>query len=469
MGRTPKDTEKQMEDRSSFSSCVTVTDFGAIGNGSTVCTTEIQRALDHAAQIGGTVFFPEGTYVTGTLVLSSNLTLKIAPGATLLGSGRIEDYPEYTKNVYNPENHVDIQKTHLLVLESVENVRIHGGGKLDGNGKAFWNAPSNCEFYTAKEARPSPMVEIRNAKNITIENITITESPGWTVHVSRCENIRLRGLNIRNCIFGPNTDGVDITDSADVFLSDCNIVAGDDAIVLKSLGGTCERVLVTNCITRTRCSALKLGASESLGTIRQVTMSNCVVYDSSRGISLYNQAGGLFEDVTFSNILLETDNDLALVNPIHIHCSRRPPGKPDRGMGRIRNVRITDIMVKSDARIILTNQDGGFLENVFLSNILMEYPRQVENEFEKARDAESGQFSPFCPEGRAAQASVVAYNIKNLTIRDIVTQWPRNNSVPMHFLWARKVLNGFIDCPQGTPSDKNVDCYNVDESEITIR
>jgi len=451
---------------------IDIREFGAVGDGTTLCTRSICDAIEEAAkpQSTGTVYIPKGVWLSGTIAIPSNITLDIAGGATLLGSGNIADYTAYARNVYNPENHVDIQMHHLLIIEGAENVTIRGGGCIDGNGEAFWDPPRNCEFFTARPARPSPMIEMRNSKNVTIENIVVANSPGWTVHASLCESIRMRGIEVRNNMFGPNTDGIDITDSKDVFVSDCNITAGDDAIVLKSLGGICERIVVTNCITRTRCSALKLGCSESLGIIRRVTMSNCVVHDSSRGISLFCVAGGLFEDVTFSNMVLETDNDLALVNPIHIHCSRRPGGsKPDRGLGKIRNIRVNGLLVKSDARILLTNQDGGELENIFLSNILMEYPQKVENQFEWARRAESGQFSCYCPDARAAQACVVAYNVKNLILRDIVAQWPDNNTVPMHFCWARNVQNGFIDCPQGKASNKDVKNYDLENCDIRIR
>lgn len=451
---------------------IDIREFGAVGDGTTLCTQSIREAIQEASQpqSTGVVFIPKGVWLSGTIIIPSNITLDIARGGTLLGSKDIEDYPPYTQNVYNPENHKDIQMHHLLIIEGVENVTIRGGGCIDGNGEAFWDPPSACDFFTAHETRPSPMIEMRNAKNITLENISIINSSGWTVHTSLSENIRLRGIDIRNNMFGPNTDGIDITDSKDVFISDCNVIAGDDAIVLKSLGGICERIVVTNCITRTRCSALKLGASESLGIIRQVTMSNCVVYDSSRGISLYCTAGGLFEDVTFSNIVLEADNDLALVNPIHIHCSRRiRKDKPDRGIGKIRNVRINDILVKSDARILLTNEDGGVLENIFLSNIFMEYPKQIENEFVWAREVESNQFSSYCPDARAAQACIVAYNIENLTLRDIFAQWPEGANVPMHFCWARNINNGFVDCPQAKASVDEVDTYNIDHSDLTIR
>lgn len=450
-----------------------IRDFGAIGDGKHVCTAAIQATLDFAARENGCgiAVIPRGVWLTGTIIVPSNITMEIAPGALLIGVPDISAYPEYDKNINNPEHHADIQKHHLFVFESIENVIVRGGGAINGNGERFWDPPSTCEFYTARTARPSPLIELRNAKNITIQDITIADSPGWTLHLSRCENVRIRGITIHNNLFGPNTDGIDVTDSRDVFISDCNIVAGDDAVVLKSLGGVCERVLVTNCVMQTRCSAMKLGASESLGTIRQVTMSNCIVRDSSRGISLYCLAGGMFEDITFSNIVLETDNDLALVNPIHIHCSHRPKGdaKGDRGMGKIRNVRVCDILVKSDARIILTNQDGGQLENVFLSNILMEYPQQVENEFALARRAEKGQFSCYCPEARAAQACIVAYNVKGLALKDIVARWPAQNAVPMHFLWARNVEDGFVDCPQGKSTDNDLLDHDVENCTITIR
>jgi polygalacturonase len=446
-----------------------VSEFGAVGDGSTLNSQAIQKALDTAGEAGGgTVRIPAGVFRCGTIELRSNVLLELAGGAVLKGSEEMADYPAHTAGV-NPQGNVDLQPHHFILADGVDNAGIVGPGTIDGSGPAFWDPPSACEFFTRKGSRPSPMIEIRGCRDFALRGVTVYDSPGWTVHVNDSQRVRVQGVNIRNNLLGPNTDGLDITDSRDVIVSDCNIVAGDDAIVLKSLGGVNERITVTNCILQTNCSALKLGASESIGTIRQVSMSNCVVRESSRGISLYNIAGGTFEDVSVSNIVIDCHVAMPLVCPIHLNLSQYPKDEHDRGIGVLRNVRISDVLCRSKSRILLTAQDGGMMENIFLRGIHMEYPT-VENRFEQAREAHrAGQFSPFSPDARAARAVVVAENIRNLQVSDVSTHWPSDCEVPMGVLWARNVRGGLFDCPLATPSLDGVEAMDVAGSDLLIR
>lgn len=445
----------------------TICDFGARPGTDECQTVAIQAAVDHCAEEGITLVVPCGTFVTGTIRLPSNTTIQLEAGAVLKGSESIDDYP--ARNHYShPWKHKDNQPYHLLVAVGAENVCIRGQGTIDGSGPAFWDPPAACAFFTEKAERPSPMLEFYRCRNVVLDGVTVANSPGWTVHVLECAEMRIHGIKIRNDLHGPNTDGLDITDSSDITVSDCDLVCGDDTIVLKSFGGVNERIVVTNCILWTNCSALKLGANESLGTMRQIAMSNCVIRNSSRGVSLYNMGGGLFEDVSFSNIIMECVNDIPLVCPIHVNASRNPEPARAKGIGTIRNIRISDVLCRSDARILLTAEDGGMLENIFLDNILMEYP-SVEDEFDLAERAESLQFSPGCAPARAARACVVAYNISGFQARDIVTQWPSDTEVPMHFMWGRNLQGGVVDCPMGKASMAGVERLNLEGCEISIR
>lgn len=440
-----------------------------LATGDALCTAQLQAAIDAvAAAGGGRVVVPPGRWRIGTIHLRSRLTLELQAGAVLIASHAKADYPAQEIRA-NPLANVDLQPHHLLIAHDVEDVLVCGGGTIDGQGPAFWDPPSTCEFFTRRDWRPSPLIELDRSRRIRIDGIHVRDAPGWTVHVNACEGVRLHAVDLRNSLIGPNTDGFDINDSCDVQISDCTLVCGDDAIVLKSLGGVNQRIQVVNCVLQTRCSALKLGANESLGTIRQVTFSNCIIRDSSRGLHLACMSGGRFEDVTMSNIVCETDNDLALVNPIHIDCSRNP-GFPERGIGRIRNVRIAGVLARSDARILVTAEDPGAVENVFLSDIHMDYPRQVESEFAWARRARSLQFSPGTPEARAAQACLVAENVRGLAMRDLVTTWPVGGTdVPMHAGWLRNVERAHIDCPQAVASRPEVERWRIEGGSVTIR
>ncbi len=446
---------------------ICITSHGAVANTDQPQTAAIQAAIDTVATAGGgTVRIPPGIWLTGTLRLCHRLTLDLAPGAVLRGSTDIADYPPVAVDD-NPQHNKDLQPHHLLLADGCEDLLITGGGTIDGNGPAFWDPPSNCEFYTSNGPRPSPMLEFAQCRNLRLQQVRIINSPGWTVHIHGCHQVRIQGIEIVNDLFGPNTDGIDITDSCDCHVSDCRVVAGDDAIVLKSLGGVNERIVVTNCILQTRCSALKLGANESIGTIRQVAFSNCVIHDSSRGLHLACMAGGTFEDISISNIICDTHNDLALVNPIHIDCSWWPKSSYPFKPGIIRRVRISGVTVRSDARIMVTAGPQCRVEDVILSDIHLHYPT-VENEFDWARTAVALQFSPQTPEARGAQAAICAENIDRLQLRNISINWPADCPVPMRAVWGRHLRGGIIDCPLAAAAQADLPALDLEECSIRV-
>lgn len=108
-------------------------------------------------------------------------------------------------------------------------------------------------------------------------------------------------------MWGPNTDGFDLNGVRDLILSDCIVSAGDDAIVLKTSrdARSCERVVITNCILRTYCAAVKLG-TESWHDFRNIAVSNCVVHGSPRAFALYEFDGASMEDIVVSNVTCDT-------------------------------------------------------------------------------------------------------------------------------------------------------------------
>ena len=107
----------------------------AVGDGRTPDTRALQAAIDAAAAPGGGghVVVPPGVFLVGTLHLRWNLHLELAPGAVLLGSPRIEDYEDLGAGLQK-----DLQPYHLLVAHGCGNLRISGGGRIDGSGPAFW-------------------------------------------------------------------------------------------------------------------------------------------------------------------------------------------------------------------------------------------------------------------------------------------------------------------------------------------
>ncbi len=428
------------------SSSLAITRFGAVADGVTKCTNAIQKALDAAAEAGGgVVTVPPGMYLTGTLHLRSRVCLDIQPGATLLASPDIGDYPEMTWG-----HNKDRQPHHFIVASDLSNVTIRGGGTIDGSGPAFWHeqeAPN--QWIKARQRRPSPMLEITRCRDVRISDITLTNSPGWTCHLHDCDRVFVRGVTIDNHLFGPNTDGFDVTGCHDVVISDCQVSTGDDAIVLKTTPDSRDvrRVAVTNCVLRTQCVALKLGASESYKDMRQVTFSNCTVHGSTRAVGLYTLEGGTLEDIAVSNIVCDTKLPVILNRPIHLDARKR---REESAAGTIRNVIISNFIARTDGRILMTAADGTRIEQVTLRDVQLAYPR-LDDPAQTGPTAGGSQFSNHSPEARGARAAVVADGIEDLVIDNLQVRWPRpGEPAPEDWQFASRTGHGEFRYFDGT-------------------
>ena len=270
-----------------------VTEFGAVADGETLNTIAIQKAIDaRAAAGGGTVYFPAGRYLTGTLFLRDRVTLHLDAGAVILGSTDLNDYPPQTPafRSYTDVNYVDKS---LIYAERVNEIAIVGRGTIDGQGdaKVFQRQPYKKRPYVIR------MIE---CKNVVVRDITVRNSPMWVQHYLGCENLLIDGITVYS-LDNKNNDGIDIDSCDRVRIANCDIVSEDDAIVLKSTTPRpCRRVTVTNCTLRSLCNGLKLG-TESVGGFEDITISNCVVYDTRlSGIALELVDGGKLERVVVS-------------------------------------------------------------------------------------------------------------------------------------------------------------------------
>ncbi len=444
---------------------ISITDTGAIGDGQTTNTAAVQEALDRAAAAGGgEVIVPCGTFITGTLQVKDNTTIRLEAGGVLKGSSSIKDYPPFSRG-----HNKDRQPHHLIVCNGASNVTLCGEGTIDGSGQAFWESePSPSGWYIEKPQRPSPMLEFVGCRNLRLSDVTLRNSPGWTCHLHDCDVVAIRGVSIINDMFGPNTDGFDINGSHDVIISDCFINTGDDAVCLKTTpdSRTCERVTVTNCVIQTNCVGLKLGCNESFKDMRQVTFNNCIVYKSTRAVGLYSVEGATLEDIVVSNIVCDTDNNWPLNRPVHIDLRRRENGS---SMGRIRNVQISNFIARTNGRILMTAEKGGLLENIVLRDIRLSY-ESVDDPYPRGLDAGGSQFSNRSREARAARAAIVMENAQDLVLSNVAIDWPETpDNPPMRAVWGRGVQNGVIDAPLAKSSLPAIDKYDLKDCALAIR
>jgi hypothetical protein len=318
-------------------------------------------------------------------------------GATLLGSKNLADYTPHpysqvedkTKSLATFENDAhDTSPFHLLFARDAENIALIGPGRLDGQGPAFW-VPSNRKPLSPEDAwqdvatlvwkampRPSPMLEFYRCKNLRIEDVQITNSPGWTLRPVDCENVFIRGITIKNP-YGVNTDGLDIIGCKNVFVSDSLIDTGDDAICLKSeapYGGetpVSRNITITNCVLTCCCNGLKFGTA-SFGRFENIMFSNSIIFNEDvplksrviSGIALEIVDGGSMEGVMVSNIRMQR-----VRTPLFVRIGNRHPNAEGRA-GTLSGVRIENLYATGS---ILTSSITGLpesnVEDVSLSGI----------------------------------------------------------------------------------------------------
>jgi polygalacturonase len=348
-----------------------IRDFGATAGGKTLCTAAIQKAIDQcAAGGGGTVYFPAGTWLSGTIQLRSHVALKLDSGSVLLGSADPGDYPPWSAKVGTyTKNYV---QQSLIRGEDLEHVTICGRGTIDGQGAKFhWKEYQNRPF----------VIRLVNCRDVLVENVSLRNSGMWMQQYLACRRVRIHGISVDNHATY-NNDGLDLDGCRDAVVSDCRVDSDDDGICLKSTcDRPCENVTISNCVVSSHCNAIKFG-TESCGGFRNVAVTNCAisspaatkhVYGADRGIggvALELVDGGTLENVAVSNLTID-----GVSTPIFLRLGNRArpiaAGMPKPGVGTYRNVVLSNIVATRASQIgcSITGIPGHPVENVQLSNI----------------------------------------------------------------------------------------------------
>lgn len=196
-------------------------DYGAVGNGSTLDTAALQAAINACAGTGGSVLLTNGTFRSGTLTLGSNMTFFIAPTATLLGSTTTTHYPVLTTGSGNTQVSKNLKRA-LLYAPGVTQLRIDGGGTLDGQGDAFGGAEGD---------RPM-LIWAALANNVLIQNLYLKKGAMWSLVTMESDQVLINNINLQSNFI--THDGIDVVDGEDILVQQCAVRSGDDAMVPKT-------------------------------------------------------------------------------------------------------------------------------------------------------------------------------------------------------------------------------------------
>jgi hypothetical protein len=401
-----------------------IRDFGATGIKSTNDQAAIQKAIDAcAAAGGGMVLVPPGEYSSGTLMLKSHVRFHIEAGATLYS---IKQKEAFTKDA-------------LIYGEDLVNISVEGKGTIDGQGRYEWRENNieddfirpNLDKMVAlgkslnrsfpKKDQFGKLILLLRCKDVRITDLSMIDSPSWTIHPYGCERLVIDGLFIKSSLKeGVWADGIDPDGCKDVRISNCTIETGDDAIVFYSMNWfgpalPCENITVTNCRLTSSSSAIKF-CDGNMNAIRNVTIDNCVIRSSNRGIAFMNFDGGVVSDVILSNLTIEcVRNDWFWWgdgDPLHFNIKRRSevhksiqPKDDKNPAGKIQRVLITNVIARGKGSSICNGHADSWLEDITLDNF----------KFYISHDANA-------PYDKAVHG-LVFQKVKNLKLKDVGVFW----------------------------------------------
>ncbi len=284
-----------------------VRDFGAKGNGTTVDTAAIQKALDACGDAGGGVVrFPAGVYLSRPIVIRNATTLQLETGATLLAVTNQGDFMK------SPGDWLKAKASDFVPFISgkdLTDVTFTGGGTIDGSGSVWWGEAEKARRKVSGYTLPRPnLVVLERCRNVRMENITLQNSPKFNFVPDECDGVVVSNVTILNPEHAANTDGIDPSDSRNVLITRCHIDTGDDNVAIKAGHKIPGREFASEDITVTDCiflhgHGMSIG-SETLGGVSGVTVSNCVCCGTENGIRIKSQRGkgGLVENVLYEDI-----------------------------------------------------------------------------------------------------------------------------------------------------------------------
>jgi polygalacturonase len=357
---------------------------GADPTGHIKCTATINHLIDSlAGRGGGTLFFPAGTFLTGPIIMKSNITLYIDAGSVINFS---DDFADYLPMVQSRWEDVRVKnfKSQIYAYRC-ENIAIRGDGQLEGQGQKWWDfmrsvnskqvvdnkwqqifmeenkelLAKNSYISSKNNFLRPPMITTYECKNVLIEGVSFSNPPFWTIMPAFTENITITGITIENPGNSPNTDGIDPSSCRNVHISNCHISVGDDCIVIKSgrdedgreANSPTENITITNCTMLKGHGGVVIG-SEMSGGVRRIAISNCIFDGTDIGIRIKTMRGrgGIVEDILVSNVIM---NDI--VNEgilITLRYQKTQPEPLSVRTPSVTNVNLSGIYIKGARRPI---------------------------------------------------------------------------------------------------------------------
>ena len=347
---------------------INIRDYGATGDGVTVDTAAIQRAIDAAAAIAGgaRVVVPGGRrYLTGGLQLRDRVELHLADDAELLANPNLDDYPAALA---------------VLSATGAADVRLSGTGSVNGQWRKFaTNYDEPNEWWRMATRRPR-LCLFTACPGLEVTGVTLCDSSSWTLHLLGCEHVLVDHVTIRNPLDVPNCDGIDPDHCRDVEIRNCDITCGDDAIVVKTSRQTTDygpaaNIRVHDCILNTQDSGLKIG-TETISDIHDISFERCEIRSSCRGLCIQLRDAANVSKVRFRDIhfLSRYHSDPWWGRGEAISFTALPRN-PQTIPGTISDVRVENIVGVAENSIRVEGTAGNPVRSVAFENVAVTFDR----------------------------------------------------------------------------------------------
>ena len=339
--------------------------YGAQGNGTALDTAAIQKAIDAAAAVGGgaQVEIPQGfSFLVGTLVLRSGIDFHL-DGQLIIST-----------------NQADYSGDGVITASNAVNLQISGTGSIAGQALAFMtNYDRVGEWWLFAAWRPK-MFMLVGCTNMTVRDITFGDSPYWGLHMLGCHNVLVDHVTVRNRLDVPNCDGIDPDHCSQVEIRNCDVIAGDDAIVIKNTRqttdyGPSQNIYVHDCSVQTQDAGLKIG-TETVSDIQNVVFERCRVLSASRGICIQLRDEGSISNVVFRDIQFlaryYADPWWGRGEGISLTAI---PRTPQTKLGILQNVLFTNVTGRAENSLRINGTPDSHIRDVRLENVTLTLDR----------------------------------------------------------------------------------------------
>jgi polygalacturonase len=444
--------------------CFNVRNYGAVGDGKTLDSPAINRAIEAAVAVGGgTVFVPAGTYLSGSIRLKSNIHLLLDAGAVILGdkwdSAAYDPTEPYSLGGYQDGGHSFFHNS-LIWGENLTNVSITGRGLINGGGLTTWEGKLDEKIgyglnppFPAAASGPvhaaNKAVALKRCTNVLIRDVTILHGGWFAILATGCDNV-----TIDNVTIDTNRDGIDLDCCRNVVVSNCRVNSpDDDAICPKSthvLGEPriTENLTIVNCQVsgfeegslldgtmrastshRTPNGRIKFG-TESSGGFRNVTIANCT-FRSCMGLALEEVDGGILEDFTITNLTMVDVKNYAL----YLTTGKRNRTPNLTTVSRMRNILISNVIADGVGPLLgiqITGLPEQPIEDIRLQNIrlISKGGGSREDAARNPRELGTDYPDPGAGLGTLPAYGIFARHVKNLELADITLNFQKEDLRP---------------------------------------